>query len=186
VGGVQFALFREAGLRPLDDPDQDAAMERLERENELLRWLLKPDSPSWRQYSRHFTGEWFKHWRPLIYLFENMDVDRYDYWMFSHYGEWRERMRTYWKNYIQVLGHHARQRGLPIVCDEGYYFWPPMHSAFEPSAVGRSDLEYIVDHMLEAGYWGITISTYTFPGQPLWDDEATWLRTVNERILSAG
>lgn len=185
VLGLQWALYQEAGVRPLIGPDQDAAMERVERENEFLLWLLKPGSPNWREFSQHFTCDWFRNWRPLIYLYQNMDVEKYDYWMFRHYPEWEERMRTYWKNYIQVLSHNARQRNLPIVCDEGYIFWPPMHSVFETSAVGKSNFDFIVDQMLEASYWGIMISTYTFPGQPLWDQEVGWLRKTHDRILAA-
>jgi hypothetical protein len=60
-----------------------------------------------------------------------------------------------------------------------------MHSAFEPSTVGRNNLEFITDQMREAGYWGVMISTYAFPGQPLWEEEAAWLKKTNDRILRA-
>jgi hypothetical protein len=60
-----------------------------------------------------------------------------------------------------------------------------MHSTFETSAAGKSNFDFIVDQMLEAGYWGIMISTYTFPGQPLWEQEGEWLRKTHDRILAA-
>lgn len=183
-GGVQGALIKAVGLQQWPTLT-DAEITRLASENELYAWLLRPGSPTYIEYKQHFKSDWFKSWWPLIYLFQNMDVDRYDYWMFCHYPEWEERMRTFWRNYIQVLGQHARQRNLPIVCDEGYLFWPPMHSRFEPSAVGRSNFEFIVDHMLQEDYWGIMVSTYTLPDQPLCTTEAAWLKKINEHILSA-
>jgi hypothetical protein len=185
AGGVQHALFREAGVLLGAEADQDAAMERLEREHGLFRWLLRPGCPTWREYRPHLRAEWFRPWWPLMYLYQNMDIDRYDQWMFRHHPEWEERMATFWRNYVQVLRRHARSHSLPIVCDEGYIFWPPIHSAFEPSAVGRADLEMIVDSMVAAGYWGVMVSTYAFPGQVLWEREAAWLRKVNERVLNS-
>lgn len=176
---LQYALFRKAGIR------EGGAMEQVEKENEFFKWLIRPGSPSWKEFSQHFTCDWFKNWQPLVYLFENMDVDKYDYWMFRHYPQHEERMRTFWKNYIQLLSHFACQRGVPIVCDEGYIFLPPIHSNFETSAIGKSSFDFIVDNMLEAGYWGIMISTYTQPGQPLWENEAEWLKETNKRILEA-
>jgi len=83
------------------------------------------------------------------------------------------------------MARHARERNLPLVCDEGYICWPPTNSEFEPSAVGRANFDFIMDHMIEAGYWGYMVSTYAFPGQPLWDKQAEWLKATHERILSA-
>ena len=94
-------------------------------------------------------------------------------------------MRGFWSSGIAMLAAHARERTLPLVCDEGYICWPPTHSEFEASAVGRANFDFIIDHMLEAGYWGYMVSTYAFPTQPLWEQQADWLKKTHERILGA-
>jgi hypothetical protein len=182
--GVQVALFRAAGTG-IGQQDLDAAIPRLSRENELYRWLLRPDAIPWDEYKRHFTCDWFEAWWAPLYLYQNMDIDRWDYWMFTHYPEYEARMQGFWRNAIALVSQHARERGVPLVCDEGYICWPPTHSQFEPSAVGRANLDFIVDHMLQAGYWGYMVSTYAFPGQPLWEQQADWLARTHARILSA-
>ena len=182
--GVQVALFREAGTN-IGQQNLDEVLPTLPDKNALYRWLLKPDSPSWDEYKSHFHSDWFQQWWAPLYLYNNMDVDRWDYWLFKHYPEYEDRMRGFWRNGIAAMARHARSRNLPLVCDEGYICWPPTNSAFEPSAVGRANFDYIMDHMLEAGYWGYMVSTYAFPGQPLWEQQAEWLKRTHQRILTA-
>jgi len=182
--GVQVALFRELGLG-IGSGDLDELIPRLEREGALYRWLIKPDHTPWEEYKQHFGCDWFHQWWAPLYLYQNMDVDRWDYWLFTHYPQYEERMRGFWRNAIASMARCARQRNLPLVCDEGYICWPPTHSAFEPSAVGRANFDYIMDHMLAAGYWGFMVSTYAFPGQPLWEQQAPWLKRLHDRILQA-
>ena len=182
--GVQVALFREAGTG-IGQDNLDEVIPRLARENELYRWLLRPDAIPWEEYKQHLGCDWFQQWWAPLYLYQNMDVDRWDYWLFTHFPEYEGRMRAFWSNAIAAMAHRARERNLPLVCDEGYICWPPTNSAFEPSAVGRQNFAFIMDHMLEAGYWGYMVSTYAFPGQPLWDQQAAWLKTLHERILNA-
>lgn len=184
AGGVQGEFFERVGVHIGSESDEE--MRRLEPENELFQWLLEPDCPSWTEFSTHFTDEWFEQWHPIFYLFENMDVQRYDAWMLRNYPSCEDRMRGFWKNYIQALSAEARQRGIPLVVDEGYLLYPPTHSAFETSAVVKENFEFIVEQMLGADYWGIMISTYTYPGHALWEDEAPWLAEINDRILSDG
>lgn len=182
--GIQQALFRECGIGTYDR-GHDEIIPRLWRENALFQWLMKPGSPSWEEYKTHYHNDWFAQWWAPLYLYQNMDVDRYDYWMFRHYPEYEERMQSFWRNGIQAMARHARARNLPLVCDEGYICWPPTNSAFEPSAVGRANFDFIMDHMIEAGYWGYMISTYAFPTQPLWDDHPEWLANTHNRILKS-
>jgi hypothetical protein len=181
---AQMALFREAGAG-IGLPHPDEVFPRLAQENEFYRWLLKPGSPTWDEFKSCYTCDWFQPWHAALYLYQNMDIDRYDYWMFQHHPQHEERMRGFWSNAISAMARHARERDLPLVCDEGYICWPPTHSQFEPSAVGRSNFEFIMEHMLEAGYWGYMVSTYAFPGQPLWENQADWLRALHQRFLSA-
>ena len=94
-------------------------------------------------------------------------------------------MYNYWKNSIQYFADYARKRNIPVTCDEGYLFILPINSCFEVSAVGKSMHEFIVRNMIEQGYWGIMISTYTWPGLPFWDKEAEWLKKLNSEYLRA-
>lgn len=182
--GIQQAFFREVGLN-IGMQNLDEVIPRLARENELFQWLIKPGSPTWEEYGRHFHSDWFAQWWAPLYLYQNMDIERYDYWMFKYYPEYEERMQGFWREGIAAMARHARQRNLPLVCDEGYICWPPTNSEFEPSAVGRTNFGYVMDQMLEAGYWGYMISTYAFPGQPLWEHHAEWLKATHQRILAA-
>ena len=83
--------------------------------------------------------------------------------------------------YMAQIG---RERNQPVVCDEGYVFWPPLRSEFEVSAVGRHWHEFIVDTMLAQDYWGVMVSSYAAPGVPMWEHRADWLMKVNDRITS--
>ncbi|MHB0858409.1 MAG: cellulase-like family protein [Anaerolineae bacterium] len=183
VGGVQSALLAQAGLSfPVGDQDDiDDQMNAIEQHNQFLRWLLKPDYEPWESFKQHFSNPSL--WRRLFYFFENVDIDKYDYWMFTHYPRYEQAMKNFWKNSIQHLHAYARQRGLPLVCDEGYVFWPPMHSQFEVSTCGKEFHEYIVELMIQHEYWGIMITTYAFPSQPLWEKESAFLLKLNRRIL---
>lgn len=184
TAGLQQALFRECGLN-VGTGGLDELIPRLWRENELFRWLMRPDAIAWEEYKPHFHNDWMAQWWAPLYLYQNMDIDRYDYWMFKHYPQYEERMQSFWRNAIQAMARHAHERNLPLVCDEGYICWPPTNSAFEPSAVGRANFDFIMDQMIEAGYWGYMVSTYAFPGQPLWDQQAQWLKATHRRILEA-
>ena len=180
---VQQAFFQAAGIGwASSDPDE--LLPRLQRDHPFYRQLIKPGSPSWEEYKQGIGCDWFKQWWPTLYLYQYMDVDLYDTWMFTHYPQYEERMRGFWRNAIQAMSHHARARRIPLVCDEGYLCWPPTHSEFEPSAVGRASFEFIMEHMLEAGYWGYMVSTYAFPGQPLWEKHPEWLRALHGRFIA--
>ena len=106
--------------------------------------------------------------------------------MFANYPRYAERIRTHHRNTVQYCAQVARQRNIPIVCDEGgSIYLPPRNSQFEPSAVGRRMFEETVEDMLANGFWGILISTYAIPGDPLWEYHADWLLKVN-RWITAG
>jgi hypothetical protein len=183
VGGVQNALLEKAGLSfPVGDNDEiDEKMNDIEQNNQFLRGLLKSGYEPWDSYKNHF--EYKTAWRKLFYFYENVDIDKYDYWMFMNYPKFEQAMKNFWKNSIQHLYDYARERNLPLVCDEGYVFWPPMHSQFEISACGKDFHEYIINLMIKFEYWGIMICTYAFPSQPLWELEPEFLLKLNKRIL---
>ncbi len=159
--GPQTAFLEAVGLQSAlhlagsPDFDLDAHMTNLEQGNEEFKRHLRPDAVSWSDFRQHFRTE--TTWRPAIYFYENLDTEAYDYWMFQHFHEFEDRMKGYWKNTIQFMGQRGRDRGLPVVCDEGYAFYSPINSGFGPSAVGRHWIEFVVDHMVDQDYWGIIV-----------------------------
>jgi hypothetical protein len=86
---------------------------------------------------------------------------------------------------MRAWGNFSRRRGIPAVVDEGYIFWPPRNSRFEESAAGRGIYEVVVQTGIEQGYWGIMLSNYAGPHQPLWKENPAWIRKMNQRILAS-
>ena len=171
------------GLRQVNGKrmeDSDETMVELEKDGTPLRWLMRPDFLPWREYRKHVRHE--NVWSSTNYLFHNLDPDRWDEWMFANYPRYAERIRTHHRNNVQYCAQVARQRNIPIVCDEGgSLYYPPTNSRFESSATIRRMFEETVGEMLANGFWGILISTYAFPGDPLWENHADWLLKVNRR-----
>lgn len=184
--GVQEKVCKEIGFKSIAGYDNHVVFleENLKR-NRLLQTILKPDAIPWNEFKKYFNSDWFSDWWPTIYLYENMDVNVWDYLMFKYYNEYEKPMRNFWKNYIYYFYKEAKKRNTPLICDEGYFFYPPHNSNFEVSAVGKNNFEFIINHMLEAEYWGIMISTYTLPDCGLWIKEPGWLKNINNKILSA-
>jgi hypothetical protein len=71
------------------------------------------------------------------------------------------------------------------VIDERYFSWPPLNSRFEDSAAGRQLLEVVVDTAIEQKYWGMMITTYCAPDEPIWTGNPDWLRVNNLRFLNS-
>jgi hypothetical protein len=182
-------LLKEAGIidsiPQSDTTDESLAglFNNLEKTNPFFTWLLRPDKLSWSEFSSHFTAE--SRWRKVIYMFENLNANHYDYWMFANFHKYEGEMKNFWKNNIQLFGYYGQKKNLPVVCDEGYILYPPTNSYFEVSPVGKHIFEFIVDEMISANYWGIMISTYTSPGQPLWEHEVGWVKEINNKIVNS-
>ena len=123
-------------------------------------------------------------WWPIQWFFANLrEPDRYDFWMFEHFGQFAGTMKTLLQIGMREWGGFARQRGIPAVIDEGYIFWPPRNSRFEESAAGRLIDEVVVDTAIEQDYWGVMVSNYCGPHEPIWTENPVWIRRVNERFL---
>ena len=154
------------------------------KDNPLLRWLIG-DKPkiSWEEWAKQ-ADRVRQIWWPLQWLFANMDIDRYDYWMFEHFGQYAGMMRTLIQSGMRSWGEFARDRGIPAVIDEGYIFCPPLNSHFEDSAAGRLIFEHVVDTAIEQGYWGAMLSTYIQPMFPIWRQNPEWIKRTNDRFLN--
>jgi hypothetical protein len=178
TGGVQGALFEQLGVSQWNQVPPDP------KTNPLLRWLIgeKPEV-SWEEWAKR-AERVRKSWWPVQWLFANLtEPDRYDYWMFEHFGQYSSTMKMLIQAGMREWGTFARSRGLPIIVDEGYIFWPPFNSRFEESAAVRQLLELVVDTAIEQKYWGMMITTYCAPDQPIWNESPEWVRKNNERFL---
>jgi Sugar-binding cellulase-like len=180
AGGVEDALSEQLDLVQWNQISPDP------KNNPLLRWLIgeKP-SVSWEEWSKqaeHVRTLWW----PVQWLYANLkEPDRYDYWMFEHFGQYAAMMRRMVQAGMREWGNFARSRGLPAVIDEGYFSWPPLNSRFEESAAIRQLLEMVVDTAIEQKYWGMMLTTYCAPDEPIWMENPDWLRKNNQRFLNS-
>ncbi len=157
------------------------------KDNPLLRSIIgeKP-TVSWSDFTVQ-ASRVRRIWWPLMWFFANInDPDRYDSWMYEHYGESASMMRSLIEGHLRTWGKYARHRGLPAVVDEGYIFYPPRNSRFEDSAAGRRIFDLVVDTAMEEGYWGVMLSTYIGPHESMWTENPEWIKKTNQRILDAG
>ena len=56
------------------------------------------------------------------------EPDRYDSWMYEHFGEYAAMMRSLVEGNIRAWGKLAREHHLPAVVAERYIFYPPRNS----------------------------------------------------------
>jgi len=122
-------------------------------------------------------------WRKMLWLWENLDVDRWDAFMAESFREWKPRI---WEKAEKHFAEDAREggkRGLPLVLDEGGYFCPPPQSRWELTPDGFALIELFADLAIRHGYWGFMPGTYCGPGHILWRERPEWLRRVNTRFL---
>ena len=149
----------------------------------LLDRLLKDTIVPWDRFMAAAGGirEW---WRPIMWLYYNLDNARFDEWIGELYADQRDVIDA---NARQVMGADAAEaarRGIPAVCDEGGYFYPPLGSRFEVTQPGLGLFERMIDLAIEYGYWGFMPSTYCGPEHPLWN-EVDWLQRHNGRFLGS-
>lgn len=175
--GWAFDFYHQTVLHPDFDPQNP-------RKLPLVDWLLKPDFTPWDEYMvpaqniREF-------WRPISWLYDNLDNDRYDYWWFRTFGEWEPKIKQAAVDIFAKDAAEASRRGLPQVLDEGGIFCPPENSRFDESAAGRLYYEYMGDLAAEHGYWGFMPTTYCGPEQPIWQENPEWLAKINGKFLSS-
>jgi len=121
-------------------------------------------------------------WRPVMWLFENLDNDRWDEWAAESFTQWKDRIWTSAKTFFAKDAQEAQRRGLPMVFDEGGCFYPPRLSRFEISPTGLTILELFTDLAIQHGYWGFMPGTYCGPEHLLWQERKDWLQQTNERF----
>jgi len=153
--------------------------------NEVLASVLKKNTLSWNDFNRLDT--WTRRlWRVTAWFYENLDNEKYDDWCRVHFPEFKETMAENVKNGIKTAVDFAGPRGLPLVIDEGYIFYPPLNSRFIMSPEGRWGEELVANAAINAGYWGVMPTGYFRPNTPLgWydDGQCEWIRNLNRKIL---
>ena len=126
-------------------------------------------------------------WRPIGYLYDNLDNERYDWYCLRHYSEYVEWIKAELKSRMKMAGDFAKEADLPLVVDEGYNFYPPLNSQYIQTAAGRWVFQTAVEEATANNHWGIMPTGYFRPNTPGWADErqCAFVRTLNQRILES-
>jgi nicotinamidase-related amidase len=171
--GFYQSLFAETFQHKTFDPANP-------KKNELLRRLLKDNFVPYDQFMRGAQNI-REFWRPIDWLYCNLDNREADKWFAEQYGREKAALEATTKRFFENDGKEAARRGIPAVCDEGGYWYPPLGSTFEVTQPGLSLLELQIDLAIKHGYWGVMPTTYCGPEHPIWQN-VEWLRTVNQRF----
>ena len=141
---------------------------------------------TWEEVVRRATHV-RKDWWSIAWLYANLDNAKFDRWCVEHYPEYRQRIKNLIETRFQAALSFARARNLPLVVDEGFILYPPLHSRFVATAEGREGEEFGVNAAIATGHWGIMLSGYFRPNTPVWKDDGQfrWARSVNARILAS-
>ena len=153
-----------------------------------IRSLLRTDIMDWPEFCRRTEGT-RKGWWPTAWFYQNIDNSKYDAWCMAHYDSYRARIKESVEKAFYTAANFAKARGLPLVVDEGFVFYPPLHSRFVTTPEGRWGEEIAVNSAIAHGYWGILPTGYFRPNTPLvWynDSQCEWIAGLNLRILNSG
>ena len=150
------------------------------KKHELLRRLLKDPFVPYNQFMQAAQNI-REFWRPIDWLYCNLDNREVDKWLVEQHGREKTTLEATAAKFFENDGKEAARRGIPAVCDEGGYWYPPLGSKFEVTQPGLSMFEFQVDLAIKHGYWGMMPTTYCGPEHPIWQN-VEWLRTVNNRF----
>jgi len=179
--GITQAFFRLAGISPLGPGGSPDPAAKPFRDS-----MFKPNPMSWDEVTRRATHV-RRGWWPIAWLYTNIDNRRFDRWCVEHYPEHRQRIKDSIEGRFRAASEFATAHKLPLVVDEGFIFYPPLHSRFVTTAEGREGEEFGVNAAIATGHWGVMLSGYFRPNTPVWKDESQcrWARSVNARILAS-
>ncbi len=177
--GVTQAFWGKCGItgiRPGEPPNPET--------NPFLKSVLKPNPAPWRDLVRK-AGHVRQDWWGLAWLYTNLDNERFDQWCIEHFPEYESRIKQSIDKQFECAARFARARNLPLVVDEGFILYPPLHSRFVMTPEGRRGEEIGVNAAIATGHWGIMITGYFRPDTPPWKDntQCEWAERLNKRIL---
>jgi hypothetical protein len=146
-----------------------------------LREILRPDWTPWDEFMKPARNV-REFWRPIMWLYENLDNQKWDRWVAQQFPEVQARMIRIFETRFAADAAEARRRNWPLVFDEGGFWYPPRLSRFELSPPALGVLERMCDLAIAHGYWGFMPGTYCAPHDLIWDENPTWLRAINARF----
>lgn len=170
-------LYQSLFAQTFQDKDFDPANPK---KNELLRRLLKDPFVPYDRFMQAAQNI-REFWRPIDWLYCNLDNRAFDEWIVEQYGREKDALEATAVNFFAGDAKEAARRGIPAVCDEGGYWYPPLGSKFEITQPGMSMFELQVDLAIKHGYWGMMPTTYCSVEHPIWQN-IEWLRTINNRF----
>ena len=147
----------------------------------LLGRLLKKDVMPWDACMKRAANV-RQFWRPVIWLYENLDNAAFDAYMLERLPVLEGKIRETAARTFEGDAREAARRGIPTVVDEGGFFYPPYGSRWEQSPQALAYFEFLCDLAIKHGYWGFMPTTYCGPEHPLWQEKAEWLKRVNARF----
>lgn len=150
------------------------------KKNELLRRLLKKSFVPYAEFAPAAENV-REMWRTIGWLYYNLDNEAFDVWALEQYRRDEAKIKARAVEIFETDSKEAARRKIPAVCDEGGYFYPPLHSKFEITRPGTDLFDLQVDLAIKHGYWGMMPTTYCGPEHPLWNDVA-FLQTINGRF----
>lgn len=178
--GVTQAFWRQAGvgLGPGKPPGAGAEA--------FLREMLKPNPMSWEEVLKRGSRV-RRTWLPIAWLYTNLDIARFDRWCVAQYPRYRQQIKDSIEGEFQAAAKFSAARKLPLVVDEGFILYPPLHSKFVTTPEGREGEEMGVNAAIATGHWGVMLSGYFRPNTPVWKDDGQcdWARGLNRRILAS-
>ncbi|GHO97317.1 hypothetical protein KSF_073650 [Reticulibacter mediterranei] len=176
IYGVLNQLFQQAGLRDTEQPFP----------NDLTRQLLRPEAPPFAEWQPPTGQEWRLDAtvvsRRLFYLHDWVDPDKWDLWLYEHYGAHREAMRQAIDLRVATIADWAEEHQVPAVVGEGYVGYTPLSALFEEGPVGKDIAEYAIAACQHHNFWGIILCSNCAPHHPFWQDIA-WQQRLNASIL---
>lgn len=151
------------------------------RSLEILRRVLKDDIVPWDEFMKPAQNV-REFWRPIMWMFENLDNEKWDKWVAESFPAWKDRIWAKAEKIFAEDAAEAGRRNLPLVLDEGGFFYPPRLSKFELSPEGLSLLDYFADLAIKHNYWGFMPGTYCGPEHLIWTENPEWLRQINDKF----
>ncbi|MHB0859155.1 MAG: hypothetical protein ACYC5M_16505 [Anaerolineae bacterium] len=182
VQGLTQAVWEQAGIAGWGGQPPDLAG------NRFLREILKPDPMPWEEFLRRAARvrhhSLFGEGCAMMWFYDNVDVNKYDFWCLRHFGEYAESMRYQLQERFREAGEVARRVGLPAVVDEGYVLYPPRKSQFVDTAAGRWIAQTAVEAALANDHWGVLPDGYFRPNTINWNDQrqVAFIRDLNRTI----